>query len=50
MSYDEPKDFCRKTWEENYKYFCIDRRQERYKGRFCTYFEAIGHIQNAFPR
>ena len=47
MSYDEYKELCRKSWEENYNYLCIDRSRKRDQGRYCicneskkTYIEA----------
>ena len=36
MSYDEFKDLCRKPWEEDFNYLCIDRCKRREKGRYCT--------------
>ena len=35
-SYDEFKELCRKSWEENYNYLCIDRSKRRDQGRYCT--------------
>ena len=29
MSYDEFKELCRKSWEEEYKYVCFDRSNKR---------------------
>ena len=29
MGYDEFKQFCRKSWEEDYNYLCSDRSEER---------------------
>ena len=48
MSYDEFKELCRKSWEEDYNYLCIDRSKKRDQGRYCicneskkkTYIEA----------
>ena len=47
MSYDEFKELCRKSWEEEYNYLCIDRSKKRDQGRYCicneikqTYIEA----------
>ena len=34
MSYDEFNDLCRKSWDEGYKYFCIDRSKKRDHGRY----------------
>ena len=35
MSYDDFKELCRKSWEEEYNYLCIDRSKERDQGRSC---------------
>ena len=35
MSYDEFKELCRKSWEEDYNYLCIDRSKQRDQGRYC---------------
>ena len=47
MSYDELKEVCRKSWEEDYSYLCIDRSKKRDQKRYCickerkkTYIEA----------
>ena len=47
MSYDEFKELCRKSWEEDYNYLCIDRSKKRDQGKYCicneskkTYIEA----------
>ena len=47
MNYDEFKDLCRKSWEEDYNYLCFDRSKKRDQGRYCicneskkTYIEA----------
>ena len=47
MNYDEFKDLCRKSWEEDYNYLYIDRSKKRDQGRYCicneskkTYIEA----------
>ena len=46
MSYDELKQLCRKSWEEDYIYLCIDISKNRNHGRYCicnenknSYFE-----------
>ena len=48
MNYDEFKEKCRKSWEEDYNYLCIDRYRKREQGRYCicnenndTYLECI---------
>ena len=47
MNYDEFKDLCRKSWEEDYNYLYIDRSKKRDQGKYCicneskkTYIEA----------
>ena len=47
MNYDEFKELCRKSWDEDYNYLCIDRSKKRDQGKFCicneskrTYIEA----------
>ena len=47
MTYDEFKELCRKSWDEDYNYLCIDRSKKRDQGRYCicneskkTYIEA----------
>ena len=48
MSYEEFKELCRKSWEEDYNYLYIDRSKKRDQGKYCicneskrTYIEAI---------
>ena len=47
MNYDEFKELCKKSWDEDYNYLCIDRSKKRDQGRYCicneskrTYIEA----------
>ena len=47
MNYEEFKELCRKSWEEDYNYLCIDRSKKRDQGKYCicneskrTYIEA----------
>ena len=35
MRYDEFEDLCRKSWEEDYNYLCIDRSKKKDRGRCC---------------
>ena len=35
MSYDESRDFYRKSWEQDVIYLCIDRSKRRDQGRYC---------------
>ena len=34
MSYDEFKEICRKSWEEDYDYLSIDRSKKGDQGRY----------------
>ena len=47
MNYDEFKNLCRKSWEEDYNYLYIDSSKKRDQGKYCicneskkTYIEA----------
>ena len=40
MSYDDFKELCRKSWEEDYKYLCFDRSKKKDQGRFCICIES----------
>ena len=40
MNYDEFKDLCWKSWEEDYNYLYIDRLKKRDQGRYCIYNES----------
>ena len=35
MNYDEFKELCRKSWEEDYNYLYIDRFEKRDQGKYC---------------
>ena len=35
MNFDEFKDLCRKSWEEDYNYLYIDRSEKRDQGKYC---------------
>ena len=35
MNYDEIKELCRKSWEEDYNYLYIDRSKKRDRGKYC---------------
>ena len=48
MSYYEFKQLCKKSWEEEYNYLCIDRSKKKDQGRYCicnesknTYIQCI---------
>ena len=44
MNYDEFKELCRKSWEEDYNYLCIDRSKKRDQGRYCICNESKKNI------
>ena len=35
MNYDEFKELCRKSWEEDYDYLYIDRSKKIDQGKYC---------------
>ena len=39
MNYVEFKELCRKSWDEDYNYLCIDRSKKRDQGKYCIYNE-----------
>ena len=52
MNYDEFKELCGKSWEEDYNYLYIDRSKKRDQGKYCicndskkTYIEATPQIK-----
>ena len=49
MSYDEFKDLCRKSWDVDYNYLCIDRSKKRDQGRYCICNESIKTYIEATP-
>ena len=36
MNYDEFKESCRKSWDEDSNYLCIDRSKKRDQGKYCN--------------
>ena len=40
MNYDEFKELCRKTWEEDYNYLYFDRSKKRDQRKYCIYIES----------
>ena len=50
MSYDEFKDLCRKSWEEDYNYLCIDRSKKRDRGKYCICNESKNTCIEATPQ
>ena len=49
MKYDEFKDLCRKSWEEDYNYLYIDRSKKRNQGRYCICNESKKAYIEATP-
>ena len=50
MSYDEFKQLCRKSWEVENNYPCIDRSEKRDQRRYCIFMKAKTHLLNVFRR
>ena len=50
MNYDEFKELCRKSWEEDYNYLCIDRSKKRDQGRYCICNESKKTYIKATPQ
>ena len=44
MDYNEFKDLCRKSWEEDYNYLYIDRSKKRDQGKYCICNESKKNI------
>ena len=44
MNYDEFKEVCRKSWEDDYNYLCIDRSKKGDQGRYCMCNESKNTI------
>ena len=40
MSFDDSEELCRKSWEGDYNYLCIDRSKKRDQGRYCICSES----------
>ena len=50
MTYDEFKDLCRKSWEEDYNYLYIDRSKKRNQGKYCICNESKRTCIEATPQ
>ena len=50
MNYDEFKELCRKSWEEDYNYLCIDRSKKRDQGRYSICNESKNTHLEATPQ
>ena len=44
MKYDEFKNLCRKSWEEDYNYLYFDRSIKRDQGKYCICNESKKNI------
>ena len=49
MSYDENKQLCKKSWQDDYKYLCIDRSRKRDQGRYCISNESKNPYTECTP-
>ena len=49
MSYDEFEQLCRKAWEEEYTYLCIDKSKKGYQGRFSFCIESRNTYIDSTP-
>ena len=50
MNYDEFKELCRKSWEDDYNYLCIDRSKKRDQRRYCICNESKNTYLEASPQ
>ena len=50
MNYDEFKELCRKSWEEDYNYLFIDRSKKRDQGKYCICNESKKTYREATPQ
>ena len=50
MSYDDFKQLCRKSWDEDYNYLCIDRSKKREQGRYSICYESKKTFKEALLR
>ena len=50
MNYDEFKELCRKSWEDDYNYLCIDRSKKRDQGKYCICNESKNTYLEATPQ
>ena len=44
MKYDEFKELCRKSWDEDYNYLCIDRFKKKIKADVVFVMKVKEHI------
>ena len=50
MNYDEFKELCRKSWDEDYNYLYIDRSKKRDRGKYCICNESKNTYLEATPQ
>ena len=50
MNYDEFEEICRKSWDEDCNYLCIDRAKKRDQGRYCICNESKKRYIEAIPQ
>ena len=50
MNYDEFKELCRKSWEDDYNYLYIDRSKKRDQGKYCICNESKNTYLEATPQ
>ena len=50
MNYDEFKELCRKSWEDDYNYLYIDRSKKRDQGKYCICNESENTYLEATPQ
>ena len=50
MNYDEFKELCRISWEDDYNYLCIDRFKKRDQGEYCICNESKKTYMQATPQ
>ena len=50
MNYDEFKELCRNSWDEDYNYLCFDGSKKRDQGRYCIFNESKKTYIEAIPQ
>ena len=50
MNYDEFKELCRKSREEDYNYLYIDKSKKRDQGKYCICIESKNTYLEATPQ
>ena len=50
MNHDEFKELCRKSWDEDYNYLCIDRSKKKDQGKYCICNESKKTYIKATPQ